>query len=64
MKLCNYIILFLGSLFVISSCSKKHEISSITGWEYNNPKNGGFEAKLDYKEQATGPGLMPPSPAM
>lgn len=58
MKLGNYIILLIGSGIIISSCSNKHKVSSITGWEYNNPKNGGFEAKLDYTEQATGPGLM------
>ena len=42
----------------MSSCSNKHGKSSTTGWEYNNPKNGGFEVTLDYEEQATGPGLM------
>jgi sulfatase modifying factor 1 len=58
MKLCNYIMLLIGSAIIISSCSNKHKVSSITGWEYNTPKNGGFEAKVDYTEQATGPGLM------
>lgn len=31
--------------------------STTTGWEYNEPDNGGFEVK-DYAGQATGPGLV------
>jgi sulfatase modifying factor 1 len=56
MKINYYII--IGSFLIMSSCSNKHGKSSTTGWEYNNPKNGGFEVTLDYEEQATGPGLM------
>lgn len=44
-----------ASLIVAVSCSK--ETSRTTGWEYNSPKNGGFEVQ-DYKEQQTGPGLV------
>ena len=47
-------ILFLGAL-AFASCAK--ERSPITAWEYNNPKNGGFE-KVEYSEQETGPGLV------
>lgn len=43
-----------GSL-ILFSCSK--EESGTTGWEYNNPKNGGFQV-TDYTEQPTGPGLV------
>jgi len=32
-------------------------VSSTTGWDYNNPDNGGFEVTLD-AEQQTGPGLV------
>lgn len=39
------------------SCGKKYETSSITGWDYNNPKNGGFQ-KVPFSEQETGPGLI------
>lgn len=39
----------------LQSCSK--DASSATGWEYNNPKNGGY-LKVDYGEQETGPGLV------
>jgi sulfatase modifying factor 1 len=38
-----------------SSCSK--DVSSATGWEYNNPKNGGY-LDVPYTEQETGPGLV------
>ena len=37
------------------SCSK--ERSATTGWDFNNPDNGGFE-KMPYEEQETGPGLV------
>jgi gliding motility-associated lipoprotein GldJ len=33
------------------------ESSSATGWDYNNPENGGFE-KAQFVEQETGPGLV------
>lgn len=44
----------LGTL-VLQSCSK--DASNATGWEYNNPKNGGY-LNVDYTEQETGPGLV------
>lgn len=46
---------FVGMLMMFSSCS--NERSRITGWNYNDPKNGGFE-KVPYTEQETGPGLI------
>ncbi len=42
--------------FLISSCSSP-EMSSTTGWDYNNPENGGFEV-APFEEQETGPGLV------
>jgi gliding motility-associated lipoprotein GldJ len=45
----------LGILFSQSACKK--EKSSVTGWNYNDAKWGGFE-KYDYKGQETGPGLV------
>jgi hypothetical protein len=39
-KILSRIILFSG-IIVLASCSK--ERSPVTAWEYNNPKNGGFE---------------------
>jgi len=38
------------------SCSKKQK-SSVTGWNYNDKKNGGFQV-FDKVEQPTGPGLV------
>jgi len=42
-------------VLVAASCSK--ERSPVTGWAYNDPKNGGFEV-MPYEEQETGPGLV------
>lgn len=39
----------------MASCS--YDRSSVTGWNYNDPKNGGFE-KAPFEEQETGPGLV------
>ncbi len=39
----------------LTSCFK--EKSSVTGWNYNDPANGGFEV-VAYTEQETGPGLV------
>lgn len=40
---------------VIYSCGR--DTSGTTGWNYNDPKNGGFE-KVPFTEQETGPGLI------
>ena len=45
----------LAVALLIASCGK--EKSSVTGWNYNDPKNGGFEV-VPYDEQETGPGLV------
>jgi len=50
--------LVIGAILLGSCASKSaNERSTATGWEYNNPQNGGFE-KVDAKEQETGPGLV------
>lgn len=46
---------FAFAAFTITSCN--YETSSATGWNYNDPKNGGFQ-KVPYYEQETGPGLV------
>ena len=46
---------FVTAIIIFSSCNK--ETSQTTGWEYNNPQNGGFEV-APYEEQETGPGLV------
>ncbi|MBL4734780.1 MAG: SUMF1/EgtB/PvdO family nonheme iron enzyme [Flavobacteriales bacterium] len=47
--------LALMGLLVLASCGK--ELSSMTGWDYNNPDNGGYQVDL-YMGQETGPGLI------
>jgi len=52
-------ILLLGAFaFIVfnSSCTSNKR-SRTTGWEYNNPANGGFEV-TENTEQITGPGLI------
>ncbi|MBM78164.1 MAG: hypothetical protein CL846_06755 [Crocinitomicaceae bacterium] len=49
-------ILAISLLFIVG-CSTEYETSNITGWDYNNPRNGGFQ-KVPYGEQETGPGLI------
>jgi gliding motility-associated lipoprotein GldJ len=60
MKL-NMIVYIAVCLAVFSSChaikGKKGAKSSTTGWAYNSPKNGGFEYKSGYHQNA-GPGLV------
>ena len=53
-KLTQTALLF-GSIVFMASCGK--ETSPITGWNYNDAANGGFEV-LPYAEQETGPGLV------
>ena len=45
----------IGSFFLSVSCVS--DTSNSTGWNYNDPENGGFE-NVDYWEQETGPGLV------
>ncbi|MCK5846921.1 MAG: SUMF1/EgtB/PvdO family nonheme iron enzyme, partial [Bacteroidales bacterium] len=50
---------FFGVIAVVLmmiSCSS-NEQSATTGWNYNDPNNGGFEV-IPYDEQETGPGLV------
>ena len=45
----------LAVVIFLSSCYR--EKSNTTGWNYNDPANGGFEV-VSYTEQETGPGLV------
>lgn len=54
-KAAKPLIVLTGVLALTASCSK--ETSNSTGWNYNDPKNGGFEV-VPYEEQETGPGLV------
>lgn len=49
------LLVVIFALAAVISCRK--ERSNVTGWEYNNPKNGGFQ-KIPYMDQETGPGLI------
>jgi len=54
MKRFNVLMLFFAAV-LLSSCGK--EQSSITGWNYNDPNNGGFQ-KMPFEDQETGPNLV------
>lgn len=50
-------LLAMASVAILMSSCKSNQRSRTTGWEYNNPENGGFEV-AQAKEQITGPGLI------
>ena len=55
MRLFKYMAVAVAGAFVVASCSR--EASSVSGWDYNNPKQGGFQ-KVPFVDQETGPGLL------
>lgn len=55
MKKIRLVLIALGAVALATSCSK--ETSNATGWDYNNPKMGGFQ-KVPFIDQETGPGLL------
>ena len=56
MKILKGLVGVVGmAALIFTSCQKP--TSNTTGWEYNQPKNGGFEY-VYYDEQETGPGLI------
>ena len=50
-----FVLIVLAGAILVSSCKK--EVSSTTGWNYNDPNFGGFQNHPGY-EQETGPGLV------
>lgn len=54
-KLLSGIVSMAIVALLATSCG--NPTSTITGWEYNNPENGGFEV-AQFVEQETGPGLV------
>lgn len=54
MQLIKFVAVVLGGV-ILASCAR--EASSSTGWDYNNPKVGGFQ-KVPFIDQETGPGLI------
>jgi gliding motility-associated lipoprotein GldJ len=55
MRFYKSVAIAFAGVFVIASCSR--EASNITSWDYNNPKQGGFQ-KVPFIDQETGPGLL------
>jgi gliding motility-associated lipoprotein GldJ len=57
MKITRFFLLSVLAGLIMMTTACKKEGSRSTGWEYNNPKNGGFEVR-PFTEQMTGPGLV------
>ncbi len=53
----GFLLLGVAATLSLASCQKKYAKSSATGWDYNNPKWGGFYVAQN-KEEQTGPGLV------
>ena len=53
----SFVALLFTSVILVFFSSCKKDVSRTTGWEYNNPENGGFEV-AEAREQITGPGLV------
>ena len=47
----------VAAVLAVGFSSCKYETSNVTGWDLNNPENGGFQ-KVPFVEQETGPGLI------
>jgi len=55
----NKVLLILLASVLLASCSNSNKsVSTLTGWEYNNPKYGGFQANTNYKELGPPPGMV------
>ncbi len=55
----NKVVLLIMAAALFASCNKSSKsTSSLTGWEYNNPKYGGFQTNSNYKEQGPPPGMV------
>ncbi len=53
------IALLLLAAITLSSCSNSGKsVSTLTGWEYNDPKYGGFQGNTQYKQQPNPPGMV------
>jgi gliding motility-associated lipoprotein GldJ len=59
LKIQSFIL--LGIFVIAAGCGPQEDglgsVSPTTGWNYNDPENGGFEVVTDY-EQEPGPGLV------
>lgn len=57
LKLSAFVTVVLLSAILVSCGGGGRGVSPTTGWNYNDPDNGGFEVQLA-AEQQTGPGLV------
>ncbi len=62
MKMMSRVIPVMLAVLLVAGCSSRDTTSSgkastTTGWEYNNPENGGFEVKTAVEQEA-GPGQV------
>ncbi len=55
MRFFKTVAVAIAGIFVVASCA--NEASNTTGWDYNNPEQGGFQ-KVPFVDQETGPGLL------
>jgi len=55
MKISKILFAAVLGFGLMASCAR--ERSATTGWEFNNPDNGGFQ-KVPFVDQETGPGLV------
>lgn len=53
----NLYLVTVPLVMLFASCQRTICESETTGWDYNDPKNGGFQ-KVPFAEQETGPGLI------
>ena len=49
-------LLILAGTAILFGCGQ--EKSKTTGWNYNDPKHGGFEVSTNFTEQNTPPGMV------
>ena len=55
----NNLVLLILATILFTSCNKSSKnVSTLTGWEYNNPKYGGFQTNTKYREQGPPPGMV------
>ena len=57
LKKTGSLVLMALLIIALGSCGNKNNKSRTTGWNYNDPENGGFEV-TKYVEQEAGPGLV------
>ncbi|MGB5384377.1 MAG: gliding motility lipoprotein GldJ [Lutimonas sp.] len=55
----NKLLIILLSAVALTSCNKSSKgVSTLTGWEYNDPKYGGFETNPSFRETPPPPGMV------